>query len=115
MDRVSVLEWRGGPEKGPSVYRKTDLLVNAPKIGKENRFMPRRRRNTIEYAKLNQNTIIYTKKPSSHYACKDLGLLSGLLLNCCSHASPHAELKVKATFQLIRELHPLQIHQFYGK
>ena len=66
MDRVSVLEWRAGPEKGPSVYRKTDLLVNAPKIGKENRFMPRRRQNTIKYAKVNQNTISYTKKPSSH-------------------------------------------------
>ena len=26
----------------------------------------RRRRNTIGYAKVNQNTIIYTKKPSSH-------------------------------------------------
>ena len=40
LSRNSVVKWRAGLEKGPSVYRKTALLVNAPKIGKENRYMP---------------------------------------------------------------------------
>ena len=37
LSRNSVVKWRAGPEKGPSVYSKSDLQVNAPKIGKENR------------------------------------------------------------------------------
>ena len=55
-------KWRAGAEK-ERVFAVKQIFQLIPQKEPVN---ARRRRNTIGYAKLNQNTISYTKTPSQH-------------------------------------------------